>query len=286
MKILKFTLLIKLVIWLFGNYSFAQNNYKIELNQKVGNVQDGVYLYSPVVETTGDRWFKAKAHYNCKDSLIFTINTARGTLNRCNLNINIFRNPIARVYVGSFTCNTTPIKIPIHKDYLPSSLGESAEYVIAISPKGLSCDNKEVCVGVDGKESLENLSNSHIIASFKVTAVNIAGCELNPFSFTSEKNKLKVNFYSNILPLNEVNYIEWDFGDDSPVNRGFNPGHTYKEAGTYTVTMTAYGDCFCFKSYSNIVSVYCSDRPEANFDYSIGINNQVDFSNKIQYFLW
>ena len=52
------------------------------------------------------------------------------------------------------------------------------------------------------------------------------------------------------LATQDIQYVTWDFGDETPVSTEINPSHTYARSGIYTVTLTLYDNenrCFDIK---------------------------------------
>lgn len=74
-----------------------------------------------------------------------------------------------------------------------------------------------------------------------------------------------------------INWI-WDFGDSTAVSNTQHPTHTYSTAGSYNVTLIAFGGSGCSDTISSIVSV--NQIPTAAFTFaSVCTNDTVFFSS-------
>jgi gliding motility-associated-like protein len=69
----------------------------------------------------------------------------------------------------------------------------------------------------------------------------------------------------------------WTFGDASPVSNVQHPTHTYTAAGTYTVTLIAFGGSGCSDTISHTVTV--NPVPTANFTFASVCTNDTMFFN-------
>ena len=114
--------------------------------------------------------------------------------------------------------------------------------------------------------------------TYSVTATDASGCQItdsytlvaNPDTpaagFNVTTNFLDVSFFN--LTTNANSY-EWDFGDGN-TSTDFNPTHTYSEPGTYTVCLTAFGDCEA--------SIVCKEVTVSEDDASL---NQESWENAV-----
>ncbi len=73
-----------------------------------------------------------------------------------------------------------------------------------------------------------------------------------------------------------INWI-WDFGDGSPTSSTHNPSHTYAAAGSYNVTLVAFGGSGCSDTVTNSVTV--NPIPTANFTFASVCTNDTMFFN-------
>jgi PKD repeat protein len=75
-------------------------------------------------------------------------------------------------------------------------------------------------------------------------AVSITGCKKNDTTaapaadFTFTVANLAVTFNNG---ASNGRYFSWDFGDNTNPSKDMSPGHSYTDAGTYTVTLTVTG---------------------------------------------
>ncbi len=88
--------------------------------------------------------------------------------------------------------------------------------------------------------------------------ISVLGPEIHisPESPVYGCNTLTVNFSDNSLPLGNIQYVNWEFGDGA-IGSGFNVSHTYTSPGVYTVVVTVgtYDQCVTSKVYDNWVEV-------------------------------
>ena len=252
-------------------FCFSQS-FEIENKPSAINDADDVYIYSQLVPTTNTRWWKAKM--DCQsDQLQVVIQPVSGMLNRCNINVRVFKkynNNVTLVVSKSFSCNTSLINFTIPKSEVPS-VNQTVSYTIGIEPVGNACDNGELCVGGDGQTAANSILNNHAIADFQVTGkeYNASACNFSTLNFseTINHNQLKAIFVSNILPISKIRYIVWDFGDGTPVqqlNTGVNPTHTYQHDGNFLVRMFVVGEC-CSERYEKYITINCTIKPVSNF---------------------
>lgn len=92
---------------------------------------------------------------------------------------------------------------------------------------GLGCDLQMQSFDLSGRISslgLPSFNRSYFTAGF--TATNFCEGTATQFTLSTTQN---------------INSVNWDFGDGSPISNSFNPSHLYANAGTYTVTMNATG---------------------------------------------
>lgn len=68
---------------------------------------------------------------------------------------------------------------------------------------------------------------------------------------------------ASVLPGGQLSSFRWDFGDGSPALSGRQPGHTYAQAGTYTITLRVQGSNGCSDQMSRQITVY--PKPMAAF---------------------
>jgi len=95
--------------------------------------------------------------------------------------------------------------------------------------------------------------------TYTVTVTNDEGCsatDSRSFSSTADEMVEGFNFIPlfgsgwgtvQFFPINvdaSVQYYEWNFGDDSPVNTEATPVHTYAGNGNYDVRLTVGNECF------------------------------------------
>lgn len=102
------------------------------------------------------------------------------------------------------------------------------------------------------------------VAAFSASAV----CEGEATQFTDETTTTQGN----------VSTWSWDFGDGGTSNQQ-NPTHTYQNAGTYTVTLTASTGANCSNTITNDITV--NPLPSADFTFTDDcLDNGISFSDQ------
>jgi PKD repeat protein len=103
--------------------------------------------------------------------------------------------------------------------------------------------------------------------------------------FTSSTNQFPTIFFYptvNNHCTQGTGYIEWNFGDQSPIASGLFDlpiSHTYYQGGTYHVTMTIHDNCFGVSSITHDVSfVYAPNGFQADFSF-IACDPTEEYSN-------
>ncbi len=109
-----------------------------------------------------------------------------------------------------------------------------------------------------------------ITHSVIVNAVPIAAFNNNTACFGQATN------FTDLTSGTPINWI-WDFGDGSPVSNAQNPTHTYGLAGTYNVTLIAFGGSGCSDTITNAVVV--NPVPTSSFVFSSVCSGDTTFFN-------
>lgn len=73
----------------------------------------------------------------------------------------------------------------------------------------------------------------------------------------------------------------WDFGDGTPLSNTHNPSHTYTTAGSYTVTLVAFGGSGCSDTITHTVAV--NPVPTADFSFASVCTNDTMFFNSTSF---
>ncbi len=88
------------------------------------------------------------------------------------------------------------------------------------------------------------------------------------FSFNGNgclNNETQFTLISDDLNISNINLIEWNFGDGTPLSSELNPVHTYTATGTYLVTLTINNNG-CESIITKTVTIYPS--PIADFSFA------------------
>ncbi len=129
-----------------------------------------------------------------------------------------------------------------------------------------------------------NSSTQHPLVQFNapgtfpvtLVVVSLQGCTdtitknivINPapvVDFTVGNNcQFDQNTFNNLSSIvtGSITSYTWDFGDGNTSNQQ-NPNHTYQQAGTFNVVLTAVSDSGCVASLSKVLTIW--PVPEANF---------------------
>lgn len=88
------------------------------------------------------------------------------------------------------------------------------------------------------------------------------------------------NFTNNSTPFDSIDYVEWSFGDGSPLDTNYHTSHTFNTTGTFFVTLTVYSLSGCMTTH--MVQVRVGTKQNANFVADTNIacaSNGISFTN-------
>ncbi len=119
----------------------------------------------------------------------------------------------------------------------------------------------------------------------QTTADSVAGYNVN-FIDCSAYDEYTYNATTATFDVSHptLQYIEWDFGDDSPMVSGVNPSHIYDSLGVYRVKMYAYDNLGqCVDTVENFVQV--KNTPHVGIDEVVRARDVEVYPNPLTNYL-
>lgn len=117
--------------------------------------------------------------------------------------------------------------------------------------------------------------------SYSVTITNLAGCEgpsapvhvtvsdMPASGFTWIWDGLTVHLFSNAM---NATYLNWSFGDGTPISSAANPTHTYAANDTYVIKLEASNDCGMDADSQTVSLNVGLDEPSNDAIFSVAPN--------------
>ncbi|MBK9018238.1 MAG: choice-of-anchor B family protein [Saprospiraceae bacterium] len=167
--------------------------------------------------------------------------------------------------IAAFTFNNAQGCAPFEVQFTDQSLGEPTGWAWSFpggSPATSTEQNPTVTYDVPGTYSA-TLTATNSTGTSEATQTDIISVSPSPFAgFFLSVNELDATFFN--ISANATSYL-WDFGDGS-TSTAQEPFHSYAINGTYTVVLTASGDCGISTFEQEVVIAV--DAPAANFSAS------------------